>query len=92
MASNERDDVCYAQPRTLDQRALIARDFVKRNKFTIPMVVDRMTNDADRLFGAWPERLYIIDSNGKIAFKGGMGPFEFDPEAVHTWLEVNISK
>lgn len=88
MESNEKESICYAQPKTLDQRLGIARDFVKRFKFTIPLLVDRMSNDADRLYGAWPERLYVLDGRGKIAFKGEIGPFGFDPEAVAAWLKA----
>ena len=53
MPTNQKDDVCYAQPRTLEQRLAIARDFVKRNDYTIPMLVDRMENTADGLYAGW---------------------------------------
>ena len=45
-----------------------------------------MENPANALYSAWPERLYIVDESGRIAYKGGMGPFEFHPEEVGAWL------
>ena len=36
MKSNVKDDVCYAQPKTLEQRVIIANDFTKRFKFPLP--------------------------------------------------------
>ena len=89
MESNEKDTVCYAQPRTLEQRVAIARDFVERFHYQIPMAVDRMTNEADELYAGWPERLYVIGADGRIAFKGGVGPFGYDPDALEAWLEAH---
>ena len=46
-----------------------------------------MDDRAKNLYAAWPERLYILDENGKVAYKGGMGPFNCHPEEVRAWLE-----
>jgi len=35
-----------------------------------------MTNAANDAYSAWPERIYIIDESGRIAYAGGMGPFK----------------
>ena len=86
MESNEDQGVCYTQPRTTEDRLAIAADFVERFHYPIPMLVDPMTNPANELYAAWPERLYIIDEQGRIVYKGGMGPFEFHPEEVQAWL------
>jgi hypothetical protein len=86
MKSNLKDDVCYAQPRTLSDRLAIANDFTKRFKYPLPFGVDDMQNAANDAYAAWPERLYIIDENGKIAYRGGMGPFNYDPAEVRAWL------
>jgi hypothetical protein len=86
ISSNEKDDVCYAQPRTLDARLAIARDFVARSQYTIPLIVDRMENAADALYAGWPERLYVVDEHGTIAYKGELGPSGYDPDAVDAWL------
>jgi hypothetical protein len=80
MDSNEREGVCYPQPRTIE------RDFAARHAWTIPLLVDPMTNAADEAYAGWPERLYVIDADGAIAFKGDMGPFGFEPEEVEAWL------
>jgi hypothetical protein len=86
MDSNEEADICYPQPRTLEERLAIARDFVERHDYEIPLVVDPMRNDADRLYAGWPERLYVVDELGVIAYKGKTGPFGFHPEQVEEWL------
>ena len=86
MKSNVKDDVCYAQPKTLEQRMAIANDFTKRFKYPLPFGVDDMGNGADLAYSAWPERLYIIDENGRIAYRGGMGPFNYKPAEARAWL------
>src|SRR6516164_1728988 len=60
MKSNakDKDDVCYAQPKTLEQRVAIANDFTKRYKYSVPFGIDEMNNAANDAYAAWPERLY----------------------------------
>jgi hypothetical protein len=86
MKSNVKDDVCYAQPKTLEQRMAIANDFTKRFKYPLPFGVDDMSNAAELAYAAWPERLYIIDETGHIAYRGGMGPFNYKPAEARDWL------
>jgi hypothetical protein len=86
MKSNVNEDVCYAQPKTLEQRLVIANDFTKRYKYPIEFGIDDMANAADLAYSAWPERLYILDEHGRIAYRGGMGPFHYEPNEVRAWL------
>ena len=86
MKSNVKDDVCYAQPKTLEQRVAIANDFTKRFKFPLPFGIDDMSNAANDAYAAWPERIYVIDESGHIAYRGGMGPFNYKPEEAREWL------
>ena len=86
MSSNEKENVCYPQPRSLKQRVAIANDFVKRFDFKIPLAVDGMENAAMHAYSGWPERLYVIDEKGLIAYKGKPGPFGYHPEEVEAWL------
>ena len=87
MKSNETEDVCYRQPRTLADRVAIANDFVKRFHYPMPLVVDPIENPADRIYAGWPERLYVVDESGRIVYKGKTGPFGYHPEEIEAWLE-----
>ena len=78
--------MCYAQPKTLEQRVAIANDFTQRFKYAVPFGIDDMSNAANDAYAAWPERLYILDEMGRIAYKGGNGPFKYDPKEVRAWL------
>jgi hypothetical protein len=90
MDSNEAAGICYPQPRSLADRVAIARDFVARQEYSIPLAVDGMENTADELYAGWPERLYVIDAEGRIAYKGKTGPFGFHPDEVDSWLDSMV--
>lgn len=87
MKSNTDQNICYAQPRTFPERVAIANDFVTRFHFPIPVAIDPMTNAADRTYAGWPERIYIIDEQGRIVYRGGLGPFNYYPQEARAWLE-----
>lgn len=86
MTSNEKEGVCYPQPTTLAERVRVARDFVTAKSWKIPLLVDGIENRADTAYAAWPERLYVVDERGVIAYKGGPGPFGYEPDEVEAWL------
>ncbi len=92
MKSNVKDDVCYAQPKNLKQRLDIANDFISRFKYPLPFGVDDMGNSAENAYSAWPERLYVIDEHGRIAYRGGMGPFNYNPKELRGWLAARYGE
>src|SRR5437016_5099515 len=92
MTSNEKEDVCYRQPRSLADRVAIANDFVKRFSYPIPLLVDGMDNAANALYAGWPERFYILGTDGRIVYKGKTGPFGYHPEEVEAWLAANAGR
>ncbi|MFZ0335236.1 MAG: deiodinase-like protein [Candidatus Acidiferrales bacterium] len=86
MKSNVDENICYPQPTTFPQRVAIANDFVTRFHFPLPMAIDTMNDAADRTYGGWPERIYIIDEKGRIVYRGGLGLFNYHPEEARAWL------
>jgi hypothetical protein len=51
-------------------------------KLSLPAVVDRADNEVNAAYAGWPDRLYVVGADGRIAFAGGPGPWEFDPDAA----------
>ena len=62
----------------------------------IPAVVDEMDDAVSNAYAGMPERLYLIGSDGNIAYKGGMGPMFFRPveweQAIREHLEAAASQ
>ena len=52
-----------------------------------PAIVDTIANTTERAYTAWPDRLYVIDRDGRVAYKSKPGPFGFHTEDVARTLE-----
>jgi len=86
MKSNEKAGVVVAQPQSFAERQLVAEQCAAKLKPSIPFYVDDIADTAGNLWSAMPARLYVIDSQGKVAWKSGRGPFGFKPEEMEQAL------
>lgn len=77
---NITDDVIFNTPTTLDERAEIATACQARLQFPFPMVLDEMGDEVTQAYRASPTRLYLLDADGRIAWKSGLGPHYLDVE------------
>jgi len=50
-----------------------------------------MENTAGRAFNAWPERLYVLSREGTVLYKGGKGPYDFNPDELERFLAERLS-
>jgi hypothetical protein len=64
----------------------LVQTFVDKMGVETETFVDDIHNTAMACYAAWPERIYVIDTAGRIAYKGGLGPFYFEPEDVRDVL------
>jgi type I thyroxine 5'-deiodinase len=87
MESNVEEGVLVANHVTIDDRFAAARASVERLGLTLPVLVDRMDDAVSNAFAAWPERIYVVGADARIAYAGGPGPFEFDPDAAAAALD-----
>jgi hypothetical protein len=86
MESNVRDKVVFASPKDFDERALVAGTCVRRLGIKFPAVIDGFENTAEKAYTGWPDRIYLIDSKGRVAYKSRPGPFGFKPEELKAAL------
>ncbi len=54
------------------------------------MLIDDMKNTAQQAYAGWPDRLYVVGRDGKVAFKGDPGPKGFKPADAETALKKAI--
>ena len=92
MQINVDEDVVFAQPTSADEREHVAEACVLHLDLSIPTLVDDMENSVDDAYAAWPERLFVVDVDGRIAYASGQGPFGFKPKHVRRWLRRNIGR
>ena len=89
MGSNVKEGVVFTQPKTAEARHDVARQCCTKLALTMPSVVDGIDNHVDELYAAWPERIFIVGKDGRIAYAGEQGPFGFDPKEAAAWLKKN---
>jgi type I thyroxine 5'-deiodinase len=87
MDANLEDDVLVASTRTLDQRIDVASTCVLDLGIEFRALVDGADDRVERAYTGWPDRLYVIDRGGRIAYKSAAGPFGFKPAEVEATLE-----
>lgn len=78
--NNLRDQVIHASPASADERVALADLCVTRLSIELPAVVDHFDDSTDTAYSGWPERLYLVDREGRIAYKSRPGPFGFKSE------------
>jgi type I thyroxine 5'-deiodinase len=57
----------------------------------MPAIVDNFDDSTDIAYSGWPDRLYIIDKEGRIAYKSAPGPFGFKPADMERALAVVVA-
>lgn len=90
-SSNVRDRVLVQDAKTLAERDATAGTCLIRLGIRIPAVLDRADNQVERAYTGWPDRLYLIDESGRIAYKSAAGPFGFHADDLERALERTLA-
>ncbi len=77
---NVKLGIVIDQPTTLDERADAAAVCVLALNLEMPMLLDDMTNQIEEAYRAWPDRLFVLDAEGRITYHSAQGPQGFYPE------------
>jgi hypothetical protein len=79
MDSNDEAGIAIEQPRDAAARQTVARRCCDSLKISMTMVMDEMDDRVGHAYSGMPDRLYLVDRQGRVAYKGGRGPFGFKP-------------
>ena len=79
MDSNDKAGIAFKQPTTTDERTGVAQQCCTSLEVDMPLVVDGLDDRVGHLYSGMPDRLYVIDTEGRVAYQGGRGPFGFIP-------------
>jgi type I thyroxine 5'-deiodinase len=86
MDVNVKEGALLATTKTLEDRTHAAGTCVIKLGLDLPAVVDTPDDRVERAYTGWPDRLYVVDKEGRIAFKSAAGPFGFEPKDVEREL------
>jgi type I thyroxine 5'-deiodinase len=51
-----------------------------------PALIDGIDNSVEQLYTGWPDRLMLIDREGRLVYKSEPGPFGFEPSQLEAAL------
>jgi Iodothyronine deiodinase len=88
--SNVQEGVLYRQHQTFDEREAVAHACSLDLHMPLPILIEEMDNGIDEAYGAAPERLYVIDADGRVAYQGGAGPHFFDLDEWEQAIEACV--
>ena len=86
--SNERVGISFRNHVNFGERVDVARKCSGALNLSMPTLVDRMDNAVNYQYSAWPDRVYVIDTNDTNAVHARHGPHGFSPgvRATEQWL------
>lgn len=78
-------------PKSFDERRAVGQVCMTALALEpMPALVDDVDDAVGESYEAWPDRLYLVGRDGTIAFKGGPGPFGFEPDELEDAIRVEL--
>ena len=90
--SNIKEHLVFSSPSDFDQRASLAGTCVRKLGIKFPAVIDGFDNTTEKAYTGWPDRIYLIDAGGKIAYKSAPGPFGFKADELKRQIQRLVPK
>ena len=91
-AANERDGIRMAAARDYGQKEEYATSCVRNLGIRFPAVVDGMDAKVEMDYMGWPDRLYLVGKDGRVAWKGEPGPRGFRPAELEAAIGKELGK
>jgi Iodothyronine deiodinase len=88
LASNRDEGIAIDDPSSLPERSACA----VRLEIRMPVLIDGIDNETARQYGGWPDRLYLIGEDGRVAFQGEEGPSGFKPDELERAIEEYLRR
>jgi len=69
MVVNVRENIVFSDPATSEERSTRAESCVRKLGIHIPALVDDVADGVEASYTGWPDRLYVITRDGRVAYK-----------------------
>ena len=80
-------DIIHDQPTTIDARAEIAEVCQLDLRLKMPVLLGDIENEVDLAYAARPVRLFVMDKDGVIVHRSGVGPRDLNVEGALEAIE-----
>jgi hypothetical protein len=92
LVENRDAGIALRDARTNGERAETAAACGTRLELDIPIVVDGVDDEVTRRYGGWPDRLYLVGADGRVAYQGGPGPFGFSVDELEAAIRHELGR
>jgi len=75
-------------PQTLEERRTVAGRCEESLQYSILTYVDEIDDPVNKAYAASPTRLYLVGTDGRVAYAGGLGPYGFKPSELKEAIEA----
>jgi type I thyroxine 5'-deiodinase len=89
--ANQRENVLYAEPKSDEERHEVAGVCIRKLDIHMPALIDNLKNTTEAAYAGWPDRLYLVDRGGRIAYKGQPGPAGFRPAELEAAIRTVLN-
>lgn len=85
--ANTKEHIVVASAKSFDERCEVAETCLTKLSIKIPSLIDEIDNSTETAYTGWPDRLYVIGREGRVAYKSKPGPYGFKPVEVAATLK-----
>lgn len=89
---NVRDGIVLPSAKTQQQKDAHADICVLKLDIHFPALVDRMDHKVEDAYAGWPDRLYLIGTDGRIAYRSAPGPAGFLPAELDAAIRRSLGR
>ena len=90
VSPNRDEGIEVNDPTSTAGRVEVAAACAINLQIRIPVVVDEVDDAIASAYGALPDRLYLIGTDGLVAYQGEPGPWGFDPGQLEAAIESTL--
>ena len=91
MLSNQHAGIDLAQPTSHMERKAVASKCQQHLDLEMPFLVDDVDDRVGTIYSGMPNRLYLLDLQGKVVFKNARGPFGFHTRQLEQALVLLLN-
>ena len=88
---NERQGIRLNTAENFEEKEEHATMCVLKLDIGFTTVIDNFDAKVEQDYAAWPDRLYLVARDGRIAMKGAQGPMGFKPDQLEEAIQKEIS-
>ena len=78
-------------PPTIEARRAVAGRCETTLKYGIRTLIDEIDDAVNQAYAALPTRLYLIGTDGRVAYAGGLGPWGFKPAELKRAIDAYLA-